>query len=233
MRITKLISAVIGVPIVIASFALTVGGGIALAVPDDDGWVSFGPNGLETDSVALVTDNLEVDFGHSIADGRTFISWGEIPAEVEIESRNGKSIFVGIASSNDVAAYLDGVAYDRISSFDDDDRVVHERGAYEAAPPTAEDFWVASSVDETLRWDVRPGQWTIVALNADGSPGVDVGVTASAKIPFLTGIGVVFIAVGLIGMTVGVLLIYFGVRRVREPQATPPPPQQPAEPMPA
>ena len=48
MKITKLIAAVIGVPMVIGSFALAVGGGIAIAVPDDDGWVSTGPVRMTT-----------------------------------------------------------------------------------------------------------------------------------------------------------------------------------------
>ncbi len=227
MRITKLLAAVVGVPLVIGSFFLAVGGGIALAVPDDDGWVTAGPVRLQTDSPALIGDDIEIDFGGSVADGRTFVSWGEIPAEIEISSRNGKSVFIGIAERADAAAFLDGVAADRLTSFDDDHDVEHIMGAYQATPPGETDIWVASSVDGVLEWDIHSGDWAIVALNADGSPGIDIGVTGSAKIPFLTALGVIFIAAGVVGMTVGVLLTYYGVRRVREPHPQPTGPQTP------
>ena len=220
MRISKLIAAVIGVPMVIGSFALAVGGGIALAVPDDDGWISAGPVRLQTDSAALVGDDLQIDFGGTVADGRTFVSWGEIPAEIEITSRNGKDVFVGIATQQDARAYLDGVALDRLTSFDHDHDVEHVLGTYQAIPPTETDIWVASSTNGVLEWDIHSGDWAIVAVNADGSPGLDVGVTGSAKIPFLTAIGVVFIALGVLGMTAGSLLTYYGVRRVKDPRQT-------------
>ena len=228
MRITKLIAAVVGVPMILASFALTIGGGFALAVPGDDGWVSTGPIHLQTDAAALVGDDIEVDFGGTVADGRTFVSWGEIPAEIEITSRNQKSVFVGIAAQDDAAAYLDGVALDRLSSFDHGHDVEHVAGSSQATPPEEADIWVASSVDGTLEWDIRAGEWTIVALNVDGSPGVDIGVDAAAKIPFLKAIGAVMIGLGIIGMTAGTLLTYYGVRRVRTATTRPvPPPAQP------
>lgn len=224
MRIPKLIAAVVGVPIILASIAMTIAGGVALAIPDDDGWVSTGPVHLQTDAAGLVGDDIEVDFGTAVRDGRSFVSWGEIPTEIEVSSRNQKSVFVGIAAQSDARAFLDGVAVDRLSSFDGDHDVEHVAGTYQAASPTDTDIWVATSVDGVLKWDISPGEWTIVALNADGSPGIDVGVTASAKIPFLTTIGAILIALGLIGMTAGGLLTYYGVRRVRTPQANRVPP---------
>jgi uncharacterized membrane protein YidH (DUF202 family) len=230
MKITKLIAALVGVPMVIGSFLLAVGGGVALAVPDDDGWVTAGPIGFATDSAALVAEDVEIDFGHNLANGRTFVSWGEIPAELEVSSRNDKSVFVGIARQEDARAYLSGVAQDRLTSFDDDHDVEHVAGAYQAPLPTESDIWVASTVDGTLEWDIRSGDWAIVALNRDGSPGIDLGVTASAQLPFLTAIGVVLIVLGVVGMTAGAALTYYGVRRVRERQSTaavPPPDANP------
>ena len=231
MKVTKLIAAVVGVPMVIGSFLLTVGGGIALAVPDDDGWVSTGPVGFTTDSSALIAEDIELDFGDRVADGRTFVSWGEIPAELEVNSRNGKSVFVGIARQEDARAFLNGVALDRLTSFDDRHDVEHVAGIYQATPPAESDIWAASTVDGTLEWDIREGDWAIVALNSDGSPGIDIGVKASAQIPFLTAIGVVLIVLGVIGMTGGALLTYYGVRRVRDLQATSPIPPSDANPI--
>jgi hypothetical protein len=225
MRITKLVAAVIGVPMMLGSFALTVGGGIALAVPDDDGWISTGPIRMSTDAAALVGDDIEIDLGGHFADGRTIVHWGELPAQLEVTSRNDKSVFIGIAEQEDARAYLDGVALDKISSIHDDHEVEHVSGTYAATPPGEVDIWVASGVDGLLEWDVQEGDWAIVALNSDGSPGVDIAVDASARIPFLTALGVIFVAFGIVGMTAGGFLTYFGVRRVRgQAPANPTPP---------
>lgn len=218
MKITKLIAAVIGVPMVIGSFAMAVGGGIAIAVPDDDGWVSTGPVRMTTDAVALVAEDIDIDLGDHFADGRTFVGWEAFPAKLEAEARTDKSVFVGIARESDAQAYLSGVSTARVVSFDDDPNIRHRDGASSIAPPEEIDIWVASSVDGNLEWDVTGGEWAIVVLNSDGTAGVDVALTGSARVPFLTAIGVALIAIGLIGMTLGVLLTYYGVRRVRDPQ---------------
>lgn len=220
MRVTKLVAAVIGVPMVIGSFALVIGGGLALAVPDDDGWISTGPVRMTTDAVALVAENIEIDLGGHFTDGRTSIGWEAIPARLETASRSDKSVFVGIASETDAREYLAGVATARVTSFDDDPSLHYREGASAVAPPETMDIWVASSVAGDLDWAVTEGDWAIVVLNEDGSAGVDVALTGSARIPFLTGIGVVLIVIGLIGMTFGSLLTYYGVRRVRESRPT-------------
>lgn len=215
MRVTKLVAAVIGIPMIIGSFALTVGGGIALVVPDDNGWISTGPVRMGTDAVALVGEDIDVDFGEHFVDGRTFVDWEAIPARLDVDSRNDKSVFVGIADATEARAYLQGVAIDRVSSLHHDPKLDHIDGVLTVTPPADLDIWVASSTDGTLTWDVHDGDWTIVALNADGSPGVDVALTASAQVPYLGVIGVVLIALGLLGMAAGTALTYYGVRRVR------------------
>lgn len=217
MRISKLIAAVIGIPMVVASLALAIGGGIAMAVPDDDGWVSAGPVRLETDSAALVGDDIEIDFGAKVTHGRTIASWGEIPTEIEITSRNEKPVFIGIAATDDADAYLAGVARDRLTSFDHDHDLEFLPGVYQATPPADADIWVASSVDGLLEWDIQPGDWALVAVNADGSPGIDINAAAAAKVSFLRPLGAVILAGGVLGMGAGIALTYFGVRR--EPTA--------------
>ena len=215
MRATKLAAAIIGVPMVIGSFALAVGGGVALAVPDDDGWISTPPVRLTTDAVALVGEDIEIDLGDHFDDGHTFISWEAVPTRVEAESRTDKDVFVGIARQADARAYLEGVSTARVVSFEDDPIIRYRDGVDSIAPPETRDIWVASSVDGDLEWVVGEGEWAIMVLNSDGSAGVDVALTGSARIPFLTAIGVVLMAVGFVGVTFGSLLTYYGVRRVR------------------
>ena len=42
---------------------------------------------------------------------------------------------------------------------------------------------------QTLDWDVEDGNWSVVVMNADGSAGVDAGVSAGANLPFLDDLG--------------------------------------------
>ena len=230
MRITKLLAATLGVPLVIGSFALAVGGAVALVLPDDDGWISTGPIRMSTDAVALVGEDIEVDLGGHIADDRTFVGWDAIPARLQADSRNDKPVFIGVADQAAADAYLAGVAIARVDSFADHPDIHWVSGTGQIAAPADQDIWVASSTNGRLDWDVTHGDWTIVVLNADGSAGVDVALTGEARIPFLAAIGIVLVIVGISGTILGSVLTYFGVRRVREPHANPtlPLPPQPS-----
>ena len=89
--------------------------------------------------------------------------------------------------------------------------------------PRAQDFWVASDAgrgDRTLLWEPANGEWTVVVMNVDGRPGLDVGADLGAKVPALlwVGLGVALAeAVLLLG---GVLLIVSAIRRRRDGPAT-------------
>lgn len=221
MRFGKLLAAIVGVPMVIAGIAMTVAGGVALAVPNDDGWVSAGPLRMRTEAVGFVGEDLHVDLDHNVADRRTFIGWDVIPARVDVSSRNGKDIFVGIASTADARAYLAGVAVDRVESLHDEHDIFQVDGAFSIAPPDTQDFWVATNGDGEVEWSLADGDWSVVVLNSDGTAGVDVAVTGSARIPFLSVIGGALIALGLIASIVGSLLTYYGVRESRSRPTSP------------
>ena len=145
MRIGKLLAAVFGILTIAGSFAATAVGGMALVVSDEEGWISAGPVRLRTDAVGFVGEELHIDFGNHVGDGRTFVGWDAIPTRLDVDSRNGKEIFVGIAAADDVRAYLDGVAMDRVESLHREPALVHLQGAWSIEPPHARHFWVASS----------------------------------------------------------------------------------------
>ena len=174
MKVTKLIAAVVGVPMVLGSLALTVLGGIALAVPDDEGWVNAGSLRISSEAVALVGEDIRIDLGDHVGSGGTFIGWDGIPARLETSSRNGKDVFIGVASNQDVASYLAGVAVARVDSFHHQPEFEERSGVTAVAPPADQDIWVASSTDGSLDWDVTDGEWSVVLLNSDGSAGIDV-----------------------------------------------------------
>jgi hypothetical protein len=71
-----------------------------------------------------------------------------------------------------------------------------------------------------LVWDPADGSWTVVVMNADGRPGIDVGADLGAKVPALPWIAVGFLALGAILMAGGALLIVGAVRRHRADQVS-------------
>jgi hypothetical protein len=51
-------------------------------------------------------------------------------------------------------------------------------------PQAGERIWAASTqgARQTLTWDVDDGDWSIVVMNADGSPGVQADISAGAAL---------------------------------------------------
>ena len=227
MRPTKIIAAGLGVLIVTAGLAMSVAGGAVLALADGDGWISAGPIRLSTEAVALVGDDIDIDLGEQVNDGRTHVSWDVIVTRLNVTGRNGKHVFVGVGPRTEVNAYLAGVSVDRVALFHDNPHFRAVEGSASVEPPLHQDFWVASSTDGTLDWEAGDGEWAIAILNDDGSAGIDVAVTGSARVPFATLIGAGLLAGGLLGIGIGATLTYFGVRAVRDGSAPAAPPTDP------
>jgi len=116
----------------------------------------------------------------------------------------GTGAFVGVAPTADVNAYLDQVGHDEITDLDYDPFSIDTaRRAGEGRPamPTAQTFWAATSTGgRELEWKVRKGDWTVVMMNEDASPGVHVDAKVGAKLPILGGLGWLF---GIGGALVG------------------------------
>jgi hypothetical protein len=64
-----------------------------------------------------------------------------------------------------------------------------------------------------LTWDVEHGSWSVVVMNADGSRGVDAGVSAGANVPILPVIGWGFLGGGLVLLAVAGGLVFLVVGR--------------------
>ena len=105
----------------------------------------------------------------------------------------GTGAFVGVARTADVNAYLDQVGHDEITDLDYDPFSIDTaRRAGEGRPamPTAQTFWAATSTGgRELEWKVRKGDWTVVMMNEDASPGVRVDAKVGAKLPIFGGLG--------------------------------------------
>jgi hypothetical protein len=139
---------------------------------------------------------------------------GEVRIRVTPASTSS-ALFVGIGPADDVDRYLAGVSHTVISDFWTN-RVEAIGGGTPGSAPGAQDFWAASATGpgaQTLTWDPANGSWTVVVMNADGRPGVDVRADLGATYPALLGIAIGVLVVGAAFLVGGVLLIAGAIRR--------------------
>lgn len=220
----------IAVVMLIASFGMIMGGAslrtIQELVVDEDGFITSDPAEIDVSGYAIVLEDMDFDMDP--------IAWrwfqnrgGLLTLKVVTESNNpSKEIFIGIAQENDVATYLEDVEYQRVidanfelDNYDltlsDNDFILHPGGA-PTAPPTVHSYWVAhaSSVDlQELQWEPQAGNYYAIIMNADGSEGIQADVQIGAKVPFFGSISNILLGVGLFFGAIGVLMIYFTLRR--------------------
>ena len=94
--------------------------------------------------------------------------------------------------------YLGGVEHDEVTDLDFDPFAVKYRrigGGEPAGPPAEQTFWAASAAgpgEQTATWEPESGDLSIVVVNADGSRGIAVELSAGAEANFL-----LWLAVGL------------------------------------
>ena len=192
---------------------------------DSDGYLSTDTHQFEGGTRALATENLDVDL-----DAGDFVLDTEDLGKVrlEVESRNDKPVFVGIARTSDVDDYLAGVSHTTVTDVntspfdaDYDDRAGDRR----PVAPTDSHVWAASehgSGKQTLHWQIEDGDYSVVVMNADGSPGVDADVSTGANVPFLDEIGWSALASGGFVLVLGIALLVMGIRRPGSPTGTAP-----------
>jgi hypothetical protein len=136
-------------------------------------------------------------------------------------------IFVGIAHRADVDTYLARAAHDEITDFEVDPlSITYDRrpGSEVPTPPTDQPFWDRSAAGpgrRTMTWPVKHGDWSVVIMNADGSPGVSAGVSVGAKLGFMLWLGIGLVAVGAILAVAGGAVILIA-RRTPRPAPQPP-----------
>jgi hypothetical protein len=143
----------------------------------------------------------------------------------------GPELFVGIAPTAQVAAYLGGVQRTVINDLGRDAASNSRElpGAAPAGPPGGQNFWTDRATGagrQQLAWEPADGDWTLVVMNADGSAGVAADLRVGAELPALTGIAWGLLVGGLLLTLVAVLVVVLAVRR-RHPRGQLPPPGQP------
>jgi hypothetical protein len=187
----------------------------ALGQRDGGGFYNAGPERLATPTRALATESLDVN-----ADAPSWV-FSDGFATVRIGATSAKPVFVGIGPTGAVGRYLAGGRHAQITDVDTDPFRVTSHVAGTAgtlAPPASQGFWRARASGpgtRTVTWPVKSGQWSVVMMNADGSPGVDVQATAGAKVPSLKWVTIGVLIFGVLFTAGGALLLWAGARRPR------------------
>jgi hypothetical protein len=207
---------VIGALLVLVSLVLLGGGGTGMwgyLAKRDAGYVTTGAHTFSTAGSALATEPTQL--------GSAGVGWlysptllGNVRIRVTPVSA-GPPLFVGIARSEDADRYLTGVDRTVINDFWGND-VKPVGGGRVTSAPAAQDFWVASSSGTGTRrlvWKPTDGRWTVVVMNADGRPGVDIRADLGARTPALPWIALGLLGGGVVFMAGGLLLIVGAIRR--------------------
>jgi hypothetical protein len=181
-------------------------GGVAVAVVDStrdrDGFLMSAPGRLTSDASAVLMPDLRV---------QGFGGWGvdaqAMAGTMRITTTSERPVFVGIGPSNQVESYLASVRHDVIEDFSTSPFRVTYRPVSGGAPsgsPAAQPFWVATGTGtgtQVLTWTPQEGDWSVVMMNADGSPAIDAMVSVGALVPVLHGIAV--------GLCIGGSVLFF------------------------
>jgi len=186
----------------------------------DGGYATTGSHEFSTSGSALASERTHL--------GSAGVGWlyspallGKIRIRVTPVSA-GRPLFVGIGRSADVDRYLAGVNHTLISDFFRN-KVEAIGGGTPRSAPGAQNFWVASSIGSAAQnvvWDSTKGAWTVVVMNADGRPGINVRADLGARLAALLWIAVGLLVAGAVLMVGGVLLVAGALRGRRASRAS-------------
>jgi hypothetical protein len=209
----RIIALAAGSILLLISLALIAGGG-TLAWADQQqvqsGYVTTTTATYSTRGYALTSDAI------------TRPSQGLFVDEVRIRitsSAPSRPLFAGIAAAGDVERYLGDVSHTTVGAPD----VTDHPGAGIPAAPVSALPWAARAQGAgslTLTWAVRSGDWTMVVMNQDASPGLivraEAGLSAMA-LPWLAG---ELLAAGVMFAVAAAVLIVVPVRLASHPVPT-------------
>jgi hypothetical protein len=185
---------------------------------DDDGFFTTSTERFRSDSYAITSD--KIDLGDPGPDDW----WADRDlATVRVTADNSSSgdLFIGIGPEADVEAYLADVPHDEVTDvdfrpFSADYRRENPAGTASPAPPQDQTFWVAQSAGvatQAITWDLEPGRWAIVVMNADATADVSADVELGGRLDYLVQIAIALGVAAVILLAIGAAMIVGGVVR--------------------
>ncbi|MEV4800364.1 DUF4389 domain-containing protein [Nonomuraea sp. NPDC049421] len=190
----------------LATAATATGSALVNGTRDAAGFISAPSTYVTTPTYALTTGQFSVA-------GQDLPFLHETIGRVRVETTD-PGLFIGIARRDDATAYLRDVAHERIthlSGLPGGAGYDRRPGAAPATPPTAQTFWAATGTG-SLMWDIRPGEWTAVLMNADAAPDVTTDLTLAATLPWLGRLTWGLAIAAAVLLLAGVALVLTGIR---------------------
>jgi hypothetical protein len=192
--------------------------GVDQATRDPSGFVMSGDDYFATDTYALTSESFTI---HSDAPTAMVPETLVGDAKVQVTGTGDEPVFVGVASTDDVAAYLEGVWHAEVVDLETTDTGdvvpvydVSGRGAPTSAPGDL-DIWVAQASGSgtvSLVWPADEGSWTLVVMNADGGSAVGAHVAVGATLPWLGWASGALLLGAALGMALSLVTLYFGLQ---------------------
>ncbi|GGH92704.1 DUF4389 domain-containing protein [Arthrobacter liuii] len=210
-----IIMLILGILITLPGLAALAGGAVASAVGSiqGDGYLTSGTSHFSVSSFALTSPRAEA-IGEDVP-GRLPFDIGTLRLRVESVTPD-KPVFIGIGPQADVERYLSGVHHSELLNIRQRPFRAEYRdvpGGNPASPPADQRFWTASvsgSGEQELTWNITPGTWEVVVMNADASSGVDVRAQAGFRSDLFRPAATGLLVGGIIALVVGIPLIIFG-----------------------
>lgn len=177
---------------------------------DAQGYYTFDPEPFAAPGSAIVSEDVYL--------GAPNDWFPEDLATVRIQASSDTETFIGIARTDDVDGYLQGVAHSVVTAVESDPFSVTYRvvpGDAAPEPPGDQTFWVASTTGagrQSITWDLGGGSYTVVLMNADASQGIDVRLSAGVKSDVVLPIGIGALVVGLLLAASAIVLIVLSMR---------------------
>lgn len=224
----RVASVVTGAVLTAGSLGLLTGGAGLLRVDqtqrDDAGYLSVGDQDYRTSGYALASERISFEVPHMMS-GAIENLIGDLRARITAADPD-RAVFLGVARSADAERYLAGAAYASIADVaGGSDRTTEHPGGPVAVTPDQTDIWVARAMgdgQQELAWTPDSGQWTVVAMNAGASAGLNVTMQTAATLPGVPWIVGALLGGGALLLVGGVLLIVVPARRAgRTPPIAP------------
>lgn len=127
-----------------------------------------------------------------------------------------RDVFIGIAPQNEVEKYLAGVQHTVLQEVKFQPfrpGYTEAPGPSRPAPPAAQKFWAASAsgpCQQEMTWNIEPGNWTVVVMNADAAPGVTTDLQAGFHSELIKPAATGLLLAGILALVVGIPLLIAG-----------------------
>ncbi|MGO4191519.1 DUF4389 domain-containing protein [Arthrobacter sp. YAF17] len=229
MRPGRIVMLVLGTLSALLGLGLLAGSGAvgwANYQQRDNGYFTTPVERFAANSFALTSPRLDVMTERSFPETAPFV-----PGSVLLRGSAAdptKAIFIGIAPQADVTAYLADVNHSEIV----DVRFSPFRALYRdvtgpkvPASPANQGFWTAVATGQgtqELKWDLRPGSWSVVIMNADATAPVAVDLQAGARSDLLWPVFIGLLVGGILLLLIGLPLIIFGAAGLGRGKGGPP-----------